>query len=67
VRAEAFRAFFTGTPELPGVMQDAGAQSAPEITIVDTIDSPDQCSDRPPPSAWRDWSRTGVDQTVEQV
>jgi hypothetical protein len=40
--AEAFQAFFSGNPDIPGVMQDAGAQSAPDIVITEAIDSPDQ-------------------------
>jgi hypothetical protein len=39
---EAFQAFFTGNPDLPSVMQDAGARSAPEFTFLDAVASPDQ-------------------------
>jgi hypothetical protein len=39
---DAFTAFFSGNPDLPGVMQDAGARSAPEFMIVEAIESPDQ-------------------------
>jgi hypothetical protein len=40
--AEAFQAFFSGNPDLPDVMRDAGARSAPEISFSEAISSPDQ-------------------------
>jgi heme-degrading monooxygenase HmoA len=40
--AESFQAFFEGNPELATLMRDAGAQSAPEITIAEAVSSPDE-------------------------
>jgi hypothetical protein len=40
--AEAFQSFVSGNPDLPGVMQDAGARSAPEVVISEAVSSPDQ-------------------------
>jgi heme-degrading monooxygenase HmoA len=39
---EAFQAFFADNPDLPGVMQDAGAQGPPELTFLHAVESPDQ-------------------------
>jgi hypothetical protein len=39
---DAFHKFFQGTPELPGVMRDAGALAQPEFTIGEAVKSPDE-------------------------
>ena len=40
--AEAFETFFQTNPEIPKLMQDAGAQSEPQFTFSEAIESPDQ-------------------------
>jgi hypothetical protein len=40
--AEAFQRFFEGNSEIPGLMQAAGAEGAPEFTFLDAISTPDQ-------------------------
>jgi hypothetical protein len=40
--AEAFHAFFSGNPDLPGVMPAVGAKSAPDIPVAEALASPDQ-------------------------
>jgi hypothetical protein len=39
--AEAFQTFFQN-PDIAAIMVDAGAQSEPEITFAEAIDSPDR-------------------------
>jgi hypothetical protein len=40
--AEAFQRFFQQNPELPSVMQDAGAQGEPQFSFSEAVSSPDQ-------------------------
>ncbi|MCU7724442.1 hypothetical protein ODJ79_12010 [Actinoplanes sp. KI2] len=37
-----FQRFFDSRPEIPGIMQAAGAQGAPEISFYRKLDTPDQ-------------------------
>ena len=39
---EHFQRFFEGNPEIEAAMRDAGAQSEPEITFSEAIETPDQ-------------------------
>jgi len=39
--AESFQKFFESQPEIPGIMQEAGAQGAPQITFYRKLDTPD--------------------------
>jgi len=39
---EHFQRFFAGNPEIEAVMRDSGAQSEPEITFSEAIETPDQ-------------------------
>ena len=39
--AESFQQFFESQPEIPGIMQEAGAQGAPQITFYRKLDTPD--------------------------
>jgi hypothetical protein len=40
--AEAFQQFFDTQPEIPRLMQEGGAQGAPEISIYRKLDTPDE-------------------------
>jgi len=40
--AESFQAFFEGNEAIAGVMRDSGAQSEPEISIAEALDTADQ-------------------------
>jgi heme-degrading monooxygenase HmoA len=40
--AEQFQGFFEGNEEIAAVMRDAGAQSAPQVTVMEAISTPDQ-------------------------
>jgi hypothetical protein len=40
--ADAFQTFFESNAEIPKLMQEAGAESEPEFTFSEAIDSPDQ-------------------------
>jgi quinol monooxygenase YgiN len=39
--AEAFQQFFSD-PEIGAIMQDSGVQGAPEVLIVEALETPDQ-------------------------
>lgn len=39
--AESFQRFFQNQPEIPRLMQEGGAQGAPEIAIYRKLDTPD--------------------------
>jgi hypothetical protein len=39
--AEAFQAFFDSQTEIPRMMQEAGVQGAPQISIYRKLDTPD--------------------------
>ena len=38
---EAFQAFFGSQPEIPRLMQEGGAQGAPQVTFYRKMDTPD--------------------------
>jgi hypothetical protein len=40
--AEAFQTFFQTNADIPTLMAEAGAQSEPQITLAEAIESPDQ-------------------------
>jgi hypothetical protein len=40
--AEAFQAFFDSQTEIPGLMQAAGVQGAPQISFYRKLDTPDE-------------------------
>jgi hypothetical protein len=40
--ADAFQQFFDAQPEIPRLMQEGGAQGAPEISIYRKLDTPDE-------------------------
>ena len=40
--AEHFGAFFSGQPEIADLMADGGVEGPPEVTIYETVDTPDR-------------------------
>ena len=40
--AAAFQRFFDSQPDIPKIMQEAGAKGAPEISIYRKLDTPDE-------------------------
>jgi heme-degrading monooxygenase HmoA len=40
--AEAFQSFFQSNPDIPTVMQEAGARGEPQFTIAEAVETADQ-------------------------